>query len=107
MDDARKIVDCLRRLLPLPVHAKPALAGRLRPASRHASLLLTGVFDAGGEHGVMCRLEARGTDFPAPVFVVPVAHIALDRRHPISREIAAYRKRRAGQSDRARRAGAG
>lgn len=105
MHDVRRIVDRLRRFLPLPVHAKPPLATNLRSTSSHASFLLTGVFDAGGEHGVMCRLEAGGADLPAPVFVVPIAHIAIDRRHPISQEIAAYRKRQARHRGQARRAG--
>jgi hypothetical protein len=55
---------------------------------------LQGFVAAGAEHGIICRLELRDETLRAPIFVSSIAQVSFDRRRPISREIAAYRKRR-------------
>jgi len=52
------------------------------------------VFDAGENFGLMCQIEVGDGPDPA-IFVTPIAELAFDRRHPIVREIADYRSRRA------------
>ncbi|WP_400768578.1 hypothetical protein [Methylosinus sporium] len=57
---------------------------------------MTNVFDAGDAFGLMCQVEVGDGDGDAPsIFITSIAEIAFDRRHPIAREIADYRRRRA------------
>jgi hypothetical protein len=103
---ARRLIDRLQRLLPLAVHVKPALSASLRRRHPEASALpsctVTGVFYAGAEHGIMCRLEIHNGSNASSIVVSSIAHISFDLRHPISREIAGYRKRCAEEHDRGR-----
>ena len=51
------------------------------------------VFYAGEKEGLMCPFDVHeGIDEPV-VVVAPITHLAFNRRHPIAREIADYRKR--------------
>jgi hypothetical protein len=52
-------------------------------------------FYAGEENGLMCRIDLQGTSGQPVLLVAPIAQLPFDRRHPIARDIAAYRKRRA------------
>jgi len=96
---AEQLVQKLRRALPLTAHGRPPLAAMLSRNHDCANLMprvtVTDVFDAGEENGLMCRIDVQG-GIDAPVVVVaPVTQLAFNRRHPIAREIAAYRKHRA------------
>jgi hypothetical protein len=70
---------------------KSVLPGSALSGNQHR---VTNVFDAGDAFGLMCQLEVGDDDAPT-IFVTPIAELAFDRRHPIAREIADYRRRRA------------
>ena len=95
--DIRSLVSKLQQFLPLPAHGRPALMSSLRTrlpiAALSPSCLVTRIFDAGEEHGLMCQFEFTAVS-QFTVFFAPIAHLSFDRRHPISKEIAAYRSRR-------------
>lgn len=101
MDDQsrnlRNLICRLQRFLPLAAHPRPALAASIRkiaPRAPAAPLLSVNcIFDAGADRGLMCRIELNGADLHSPTFVAPITQVAFDRRHPISREVAAYGKR--------------
>ena len=94
----QRLLSRLHAYLPLAAYPRPILLASLRGAIPDASAapccIVTNVFYAGDEHGIMCQLEAPSAKHPSPTLVAPIAHIAFDRRHPISHEITAYRKRR-------------
>ena len=94
----QRLLSRLHTYLPLAAYPRPILLASLRGANPEASAapccIVTNAFYAGGEHGIMCQLEAAGANHPSSTLVVPIAHIAFDRRHPISHEITSYRKRR-------------
>ena len=93
------IADRLRLALPLVAHGKPALLrflrGRLSLGRTSPPLTVTNVFYAGGDRGFMCHFVVDGASGASRAFVAPIGQLALDRRHPIIREIAVYRKRKA------------
>lgn len=95
--DIRILVRKLQRFLPLSAHVRPALIKSLRArrpiAANSPMCVVTHVFDAGEEHGLMCQLEF-SAGAKSMVLVAPIGHLSFNRRDPISREIAAYRKRR-------------
>jgi hypothetical protein len=93
-----QLLGRLRGVLPLPAHGKPALLRFLR---RHAriersspQLTVTNIFDAGECGRPMCQFVVNGATEHAHIFVVPLAHLSFDRRHPLYRDIAAYSERR-------------
>jgi hypothetical protein len=103
-DCAKKgsLVDNLRRALPLPAHARPALIAFLRErgiVTRGAPrLIVLDVFDAGDVGGLMCRF-AVAEDGDGSSFIAPLAQVALQRRRSAARS-------RAGRQRRARPPGA-
>ena len=54
---------------------------------------ITGIHYAGDEGGIVCKLDF-GTEDTDPVSFVSITHLTFDRRLPLAREIAAYRKHR-------------
>jgi hypothetical protein len=102
--EARKVtgmIDRIQRFLPLTAHARPPLSATIRKLGANSqpvrSFIVTGVFYAGDEHGLMCRIELNDESYRAPLLVAPLSHVSFDRRHPICREIDACRKRGEGQ----------
>ncbi len=83
-----RIVQNLRRALPLSAHPRPALLAFLRARGligRAAPrLIVLDVFDAGEDRGVMCRF-AIAEDGEASSFIAPLAQVALARRRPAAR----------------------
>ncbi|MGD9545877.1 MAG: hypothetical protein AB7F41_00595 [Methylocystis sp.] len=78
-------IQNLRRALPLPAHARPALIAFLRErgviARGAPRLIILDVFDAGAAGGLMCRFSiADGAE--ASSFIAPLAQVALERKHP-------------------------
>ena len=69
--------------------------GRLSLRRTTPPLTVTNVFYAGGDRGFMCHFVVDGASGASRAFVAPIGQLALDRRHPIIREIAVYRKRKA------------
>jgi hypothetical protein len=97
-------LECrLRRMLPLPAHGKPPLLAFLRnhaPIERGAlRLTVTNVFRSGDGTGLMCQFVVSGAAETSHIYVAPITQIAFDRRHPISQELALYRKRRCERID--------
>jgi hypothetical protein len=96
--EARRLMDALRQLLPLTAHPRgrsltaSIAATRRRDSDRRCRV--TNVFDAGDAFGLMCQIEVGDDDAPA-IFVTPIGELAFDRRHPIAREVAYYRRGRA------------
>jgi hypothetical protein len=93
--DSATLIFRLRRFLPLTVHGRPGLVGRLkkeRPEVNGASrLYITNIYDA-GETGLMCAIKLDPDSGAAPVLVASIDEIAIDRRHPITREVALYQR---------------
>ncbi len=96
---AEQLVHKLRKVLPLAAHGLPPLTATLRRSmacpNLMSRLMVTDVFYAGEANGPMCRVDVQGAiDMPV-VVVAPVTQLVFNRRHPIARDIAAYRKYRA------------
>ncbi|CAN2536157.1 hypothetical+protein [Methylocapsa aurea] len=91
----------LRGFLPLSAHCRSPLLKTLRGYAPNVAapshVLVTGVYDMGGSVGLMCRIDLGGEIAASAVLVVPITHLAFDRRHPISRDMANYRRLHAGR----------
>lgn len=84
----------LRRHLPLRAHVGPLLGSKLRRYGRAGgAVVVTNVYDAGHEFGLMCQLDLSDICGDAPALVVPIAQLVFDRACPISRELTDYRRR--------------
>jgi len=96
---AGQLLQKLRRALPLVAHGCPSLMTMLGRNLCGANLMppvtVTDVFYAGEENSLMCRVAVNGKIAEPVVILAPVSQLAFNRRHPIARDIAAYRKRRA------------
>jgi len=96
---AERLVQKLRRALPLTAHGRSQLTATLRRSLCCANVMprvtVTDIFYAGEERGLMCRVDVPGLADDFVVVVVPLSQLAFNRRHPVARDIAAYRKRRA------------
>ena len=97
---SESLASRLQRFLPLLAYGRPPLIGMLRKHSPDATassrLIVTNVYDTGGQSGLMCKIDlASATPTSSSVLVVPITLLAFDRRHPISREVAEYRRSRA------------
>ncbi|MGJ0396485.1 MAG: hypothetical protein ACR65U_09700 [Methylocystis sp.] len=83
-----RLVQNLRRALPLSAHPRPALLAFLRARGLNGRgaprLVVLDVFDAGADRGMMCRF-AIAEDGEASNFIAPLAQLALARRHPAAR----------------------
>lgn len=80
----RDRVEEIRRSLPLPAHARPALATMIRDLRPNAPpstpFLVTGVVDAGAGRGIMCRIEWRDHGQVAPILFATIRQLRFDRR---------------------------
>jgi len=54
--------------------------------------MVTGVFDAGGDLGVLCQVNVAVAE-TSRLLVVPIGHLSFNRKDPIAREIAGCQKR--------------
>jgi len=83
--DRRMLIERLRWSLPLSVRARRQLVERLSailsPDAARSSLLVTDLYDAGGEHGVLCQLDLSRHGAKISYLVVPFDQVALDRRY--------------------------
>jgi hypothetical protein len=97
--DRQKLIEELRFALPLKARARPPLIERLRgtlsPDAARSVLPVTNVFDAGENLGLMCQLDLTQYCPQAPHLVVPLAHLALDRRYGLNQKSQHYRRRAA------------
>lgn len=96
---SQSLVSRLQRFLPLRAYGRPPLIGMLRKHSpdmtASSRLMVTNVYDAGDQSGLMCKIDFAPGAARRPILVVPITLLAFDRRHPISRDVAEYRRRRA------------
>jgi hypothetical protein len=83
-----RLVENLRRTLPLSAHPRPPLLAFLRARGLNGRgaprLIVLDIFDAGATGGLMCRF-AIAEDGEAASFIAPLAQVALARRHPAAR----------------------
>jgi hypothetical protein len=90
--DARRLLEALRLCLPLLAHPRGrSLAAAMGAARRGCRV--TNVFDAGERYGLMCQVEVGESGDPS-ILVTSLAELSFDRRHPIARDVADYRRRR-------------
>jgi hypothetical protein len=101
IDNPELTADLITKLegaLPLPAIVTPQLAGSIREQSPEAPVPRTcqvvEAFNVGDEGGIMGVLSIEGRDDGKTVFLASITHLDFDRRLPLAREIAAYRKRR-------------
>ncbi len=82
--ERRVLIDRLRLNLPLSVRPRQRLIERLSAflplEAMRSSLLVTSVYDAGDELGVLCQLDLTPHRANVSHLVVPLDQIALDRR---------------------------
>lgn len=95
--DTRRLLEAFRRCLPLVAHPRGRLRATLMRSPQNKGLdskcKVTNVFDAGETFGLMCQVEIGESD--PSLLVTPLAELSFDRRHPIARDVADYRRRRA------------
>jgi hypothetical protein len=95
--ERQKLVEQLRFALPLKARARAPLIERLRGAisldAARSNLPVTNIFDAGEGIGLMCQLDLTQYCPEAPRLVVPLEHLALDRRYGLDRKSQRYRRR--------------
>ncbi|MGO9773531.1 MAG: hypothetical protein ACLPSW_29110 [Roseiarcus sp.] len=95
--DRQKLIEQLRFALPLKARARPPLIERLRKSvscdAARSNLPVTNVFDVGEGLGLMCQLDLTQYCPRTPYLVVPLEHLALDRRYGLDRKPQHYRRR--------------
>jgi hypothetical protein len=94
--DTRRLLEAFRRRLPLVAHPRGRLRASLMRGAQNrgpdSRCRVTHVFDAGETFGLMCQVEVRESE-PA-LLVTPITELTFDRRHPLARDVADYRRRR-------------
>jgi hypothetical protein len=95
--EIHRLLEVLRRNLPLVAYPrKKGAMASLRSVTQckgHSDrYLVTNVFDAGADLGLMCQIaiDKSGTCYAS--IVTPIADLSFERRHPITRVIANYRR---------------
>jgi len=91
------LLERLRWSLPLSVRARQRLVERLSAflplEAARSSLLVTDVYDAGEELGLLCQLDLTRHGAKVSYLVVPFEHVAVDRRYGVGRKPQRDRKR--------------
>ena len=84
----RELTERLRLALPLSGRARQQLLERLSeiisPEAARSNLLITDVYDAGEEHGLLCQLDLTRYDAKVSYLVVPFDQLAIDPRYDFS-----------------------
>ena len=95
--DREMLIERLRRSLPLSARARQRLVKRLSAflslEVARSSLLVTDVYDAGEELGLLCQLDFTRHGAKVSYLVVPLEHVALDHRYGVGRKPQRDRKR--------------
>lgn len=90
-----RLVERVRRALPVSAHARPALLTFLRARSAvgrgSPRLTIIDLFDAGQDRGLMCRFTIAGEGEVA-AFVAPLAQLALERRRAVASDASLRRR---------------
>jgi hypothetical protein len=91
-----EIIQSLRLSLPLIGRARQPLIRSLRRrcgGAAPATVSVVEIYDAGEEHGIMCRVDVGRSCPSAPYLVVPLDYVALGPRNAIGRLLAVHMKR--------------
>ena len=92
-----KLFEQLRFATPLKARARPPLIKRLQKSgcceAARSNLLVTNVFDAGQNLGLMCELDLTQYCPRAPFLIVSLDHLALDGRFALDRKSRRHRRR--------------
>ena len=94
----RKIqIATLRLYLPLSARPRRRLVERLSaflaPEAARADLLVTDLYDAGEEHGLLCQLDLSRHGAEISYLVVPFDQVAFDRRYGLDPKPRRYHER--------------
>jgi hypothetical protein len=91
----RRLLQRLRRCLPLGAHPserlRKTIVSSMHGISQTCRCKVINVFDVGARGGIMCQFEVG--DSERLLMVAPITEISFGRRHPLSRDIADYRRR--------------
>jgi hypothetical protein len=105
--EASRLVDKLRKALPFRASVRMERVDFLarEPGANGRSLrgTVTGVYDAGESIGPMCQIALDDEPLRSTPLVLPIAHLAVERSRAVSRDVAAFRRRRTERADGARR----
>jgi hypothetical protein len=96
-DKTERLIAEMKAALPLDARLFPSVRAMLRQRSSEGTIpdrcQVTSIFYMGEEGGIVCGLDIGGPDTKTP-FLVSITHLALDRRSPLFRSIAAYQRHR-------------
>lgn len=85
-----KLIEHLRRSLPLTARARPPLLDYLRTQAKGVGvapkLIVTSIFLPDEASGPVCCCRIEGADFEHMALVAPLAHLALTRRVATARD---------------------
>jgi hypothetical protein len=96
---AERLAQKLQSVLPLNAYGNQTLIATIR--KRYPSmtivprLMVTNVYCVGEKNSLMCQVDLQGLVGQPAFLIVPIEQLAFDRRYPIARDIAAFRKCRA------------
>jgi hypothetical protein len=93
--ETHRLLEVLRRNLPLvayPRRAGAPLQKVTKNMRRSDRCLVTNVFDAGSGLGLMCQVAIEESGANYALIVTPITDLSFERRHPIARIIANYRR---------------
>ena len=95
--EKQKLFEQLRFATPLKARARLPLIKRLQKSgcceAARSNLLVTNVFDAGQNLGLLCELDLTEFFPHAPFLVVSLDHLALDGRFALDRKSRRHRRR--------------
>ena len=96
MNDPEMLARRLHRFLPMTAYGRPPLLEMLKrralDITASSRLIVTNVYHADGR--VMCQIDLNRPEAGSPILVIPIALLAFDRGHSISREVAEFRRQR-------------
>lgn len=96
--EIQRLLAAMRRYLPLAAAPRGRLSASLRGAAPNRPVpdrcMVTNVFDAGDERGLMCQLLIGAGAPNLSLIIAPVTELSFHRRYPFARDIADYRRRR-------------
>ena len=97
-DHVDRLLDKLKKSLPIPARVPPDLMASLRRQNPDAKITadceVAKVFYSGDKGGVLCHVRFDKEEEKKEVFLVSVTYLAFDRRLPVAHDIAAYQKHR-------------
>ena len=97
-DQVDRLLDKLKKSLPLPMRLPPHLTASLRRQNPDAKITadceVAEVFYSGDEGGILCHVRFDKEEAKKEVFLVSITYLVFDRRLPVAQDIAAYQKHR-------------